>query len=227
MAKHIESVRNTILSTARRLILAQGYRKTTIRQIVQASGIASGSIYHLFPNKDKIFWALVQELLERTTRIVTEDFAHESPAFRYVAILEVELTAIAESPAVQEIYYESYARPETFGQIVERAAALQRGMLPPSAETAADDEAQRMQALLFKGAMYGYIMSFSFEREIDPAQSRMALVEMALQSIGMDEQAGAELAERMETMQPHWRKISQAVLDEDAAGAPQEGRSST
>lgn len=219
MAKNIEWVRRKILQTAKQLILAHGYRRTTIRQIVQASGIASGSIYHLFPNKDKIFWALVQELLESTTRIVAWDFASETPQFRYAAILEVELCSIAENPAVQEIYYESYAQPETFEQVVARAVAFQKEMVPIE-DSAEDEEERRRKTLLFKGAMYGYIMSFAFEQEIDPVRARIALVAMALELIDMDAAESQELAERMEGMQKAWCEIAKTILQDAPAGEP-------
>ena len=51
-AERMVGVRANILNTAKRLFLEQGYKKTTIRQIVQESGITSGSIYNLFDNKD-------------------------------------------------------------------------------------------------------------------------------------------------------------------------------
>lgn len=47
-AERMVGVRANILNTAKRLFLEQGYKKTTIRQIVQESGITSGSIYNLF-----------------------------------------------------------------------------------------------------------------------------------------------------------------------------------
>lgn len=229
MAKNIDSVRQRILQTAKQLILRQGYRKTTIRQIVQESGITSGSIYHLFPNKDKIFWALVQEILSRTVRMVTNNFAEETPEFRYAAILEVELTAIARSAAIQEIYYESYTQPDTFEQVVERSLNLQREILP--ARFVAGDEITRHgQVLLLRGAMFGYIMSFELERTIDPTHTRLAILQLALQQLGLQAEESSRLAQRLEDMQDRWFAIAQAILnaafdaEPGAAASPHEGR---
>ena len=44
-AVHMKGIRSRILRTAENLFLEQGYKTTTIRQIVQDSGITSGSIY--------------------------------------------------------------------------------------------------------------------------------------------------------------------------------------
>lgn len=43
-AVHMKGIRSRILKTAENLFLEQGYKTTTIRQIVQDSGITSGSI---------------------------------------------------------------------------------------------------------------------------------------------------------------------------------------
>ena len=41
--------RYNILHTAKRLFLNQGYRKTTIRQIVKEAGTSTGNFYFYFP----------------------------------------------------------------------------------------------------------------------------------------------------------------------------------
>lgn len=62
-AVHMKGIRNQILRTAEKLFLTQGYKTTTIRQIVQESGITSGSIYNIFEDKEHLFSALVDEFL--------------------------------------------------------------------------------------------------------------------------------------------------------------------
>lgn len=59
----MKGIRNQILRTAEKLFLTQGYKTTTIRQIVQESGITSGSIYNIFEDKEHLFSALVDEFL--------------------------------------------------------------------------------------------------------------------------------------------------------------------
>lgn len=54
-AVHMKGIRNQILRTAEKLFLTQGYKTTTIRQIVQESGITSGSIYNILRIKNICF----------------------------------------------------------------------------------------------------------------------------------------------------------------------------
>jgi AcrR family transcriptional regulator len=54
-----ERTRQTILDTAYRLFLEQGYSATSMRQIADSAGLALGGIYNHFASKDEIFQALV------------------------------------------------------------------------------------------------------------------------------------------------------------------------
>jgi len=56
-----ERTRQVILDTAERLILAQGYHGTSMRQIADEAGIAVGGIYNHFASKEAIFTALIEE----------------------------------------------------------------------------------------------------------------------------------------------------------------------
>lgn len=49
-----------ILSTAKKLFLAQGYSETTLTEISKKSGISVGSIYHRFPDKQSILYAILE-----------------------------------------------------------------------------------------------------------------------------------------------------------------------
>ena len=86
---HLELVRHKILETAKALFVKQGYKKTTIRQIVEHSGILTGSIYYLFKNKEDIFQALILELMKSCMDIIEQHFAEESPVFKCAALCMV------------------------------------------------------------------------------------------------------------------------------------------
>jgi len=43
-----------IIRISRRLFLEQGYDKTSVRQILNKSGLSTGSLYHFFKNKEEI-----------------------------------------------------------------------------------------------------------------------------------------------------------------------------
>ena len=61
-----DSVRNTISKTAEIRFSEVGYKQTTIGAIAQEAGIATGTVYKYFPNKETLFQS-----------IITSDFVEE------------------------------------------------------------------------------------------------------------------------------------------------------
>jgi AcrR family transcriptional regulator len=56
--------RRRILSTATRLLVADGWHNTTTRAIAAASGIATGTLFNYFPTKEAIAAELIAEALQ-------------------------------------------------------------------------------------------------------------------------------------------------------------------
>jgi AcrR family transcriptional regulator len=52
--------REQILDAALRLFAHQGYRGTNLREVASAAGLSTGNVYHLFPDKEAIFRALLE-----------------------------------------------------------------------------------------------------------------------------------------------------------------------
>jgi AcrR family transcriptional regulator len=61
-----------ILDIAARLIIQQGYDKTTLGDIAEAAGLSRGLVYLHFENKPKLFEALVQREILLYTRVWLE-----------------------------------------------------------------------------------------------------------------------------------------------------------
>ena len=78
MAERMRQTKNRILQTAKDIFLEQGCRRTTIRQIVERSGITSGSIYNIFSSKEEIFNTLAADVLENCIRMVQKEAVGES-----------------------------------------------------------------------------------------------------------------------------------------------------
>lgn len=56
-----EDIKQKILATTRRLVVEQGYNKISIRDITQASGIATGTFYNYYNSKQDVLSALLAE----------------------------------------------------------------------------------------------------------------------------------------------------------------------
>ena len=55
--------RKRLVQTALKLFSAQGYRNTTIADILKESGITRGSLYHYFPSKKELGFAAIDEMV--------------------------------------------------------------------------------------------------------------------------------------------------------------------
>ena len=61
MPKILDSIKEQILSAARRQIESSGYAATTIRSVAAECGIAVGTVYNYFPSKDVLIATFVSE----------------------------------------------------------------------------------------------------------------------------------------------------------------------
>jgi TetR/AcrR family transcriptional regulator, cholesterol catabolism regulator len=58
--------RELIVATAAEMFARKGIRATTVREIADAVGVLSGSLYHYFKSKDEIVQEILVEFLEET-----------------------------------------------------------------------------------------------------------------------------------------------------------------
>ncbi len=59
-----------ILQTARYLFYTEGYESVTVRQIIEAVGIAKGTFYHYFTSKEELLNALVDMMLDTVIPLI-------------------------------------------------------------------------------------------------------------------------------------------------------------
>ncbi|HEY0915063.1 MAG TPA: TetR/AcrR family transcriptional regulator [Solimonas sp.] len=64
--------RASILDSARRLFAEQGYDAVTIRDVIRATPLASGTFYNYFPDKESLLRSLVEERLSELTDRLTQ-----------------------------------------------------------------------------------------------------------------------------------------------------------
>ena len=58
--------REEILAIATRIFADKGYAGTTVREIADAAGILSGSLYHHFPSKESMLHEIMHGFLDGT-----------------------------------------------------------------------------------------------------------------------------------------------------------------
>jgi AcrR family transcriptional regulator len=97
--------REVILDRAADLFARQGVAATTVREIADAVGILSGSLYHHFASKDDIVDAIVgsfmTDLVARYDGVLTST---QDPAQRLRGLVVASLETVAGHPHATEIY---------------------------------------------------------------------------------------------------------------------------
>lgn len=58
-ASHLAARREQIVEAARALFAERGFSRTTMADVVAASGLSTGAVYHYFPSKDELVLAAV------------------------------------------------------------------------------------------------------------------------------------------------------------------------
>ena len=141
--------RKQILDKALRLFSKQGYRGTNIREIAEAAGLSTGNVYHLFPDKESIFRALLDRYfailaspdnpfnqalaagafpndLEALGRGSRESVRKYKP---YVALIYVDVVEF-EGKHIRRYYSEMAQRFETFMASHPGQAAIKQKLRP-------------------------------------------------------------------------------------------------
>ena len=70
-----------LLDTATTLFSQNGYEATGVRDILQTSGVSTGSFYHFFSSKESIFAAVIERYLQGYTDRIGSSCADEETPF--------------------------------------------------------------------------------------------------------------------------------------------------
>jgi len=179
-------VREKVLTAAKELFIMQGYKKTTILQIVERSGVLTGSIYHFFKNKEDIFKTIVLDLFDMGDRLVVDSLgADMNPSLRSAILCMLELAAVELDDRICELYYEAYNSNTIFESLVIRetefAQTLFRDYNPSFAY---DDYYVRVMAL--KSVMRSFITHRYLNRQKSLLGFREVFIDMLLPTFNIE-----------------------------------------
>jgi AcrR family transcriptional regulator len=86
---------DSILAVSKRLFLERGYAATSMREIAEKSGIAKATIYHHFPDKERILLALFEGTKEGQKAMLAAIRAQEDPVSRIETAVRENLRLLA------------------------------------------------------------------------------------------------------------------------------------
>lgn len=190
-----------ILTVCVRLFLEQGYRETTISQIVEEAGVARGSFQNLFPTKDAVLMELVKPMFGGQFG-VARGLAGENlpPVYAYAVETAIQLTLTERSEVLREIYLEAYTLPDTAEYIYLHTTAELKAIFGANFPSYSDSDFYEMD-IGSAGLMRSYMarkcdIHFPLERKLRrflTAAMRMYKVPEAEQARVLDFIAGLDM----------------------------------
>ena len=189
-----EDTRERILDAALNIFSNKGYHDTRMDEIVEASETSKGSIYFHFPNKERLFLALVDQFADLLERRVVEAVEQEEQGIMQVrAALQACLETFGRyrRPAkillVQAVGLGTVFEKKRI-EVNDRFANLIRKYLDESIAigdiTPVDTE---VVSYAWMGAIYGIVIRWVYTGEPDSERILSALLPLLLKSVGYEE----------------------------------------
>ena len=113
MRRDSSETKRKILTVCVRLFLEQGYKNTTVSQIVDEAGVARGSYLNLFPTKDRILLELTETMFGGqfgVARSIAD--SRLPPVYAYAVETAIQMTLTELNENLREIYIEAYTQKE-------------------------------------------------------------------------------------------------------------------
>ena len=177
-----------ILTVCVRLFLEQGYKNTSVSQIVDEAGVARGSYLNLFPTKDKILLDLTETMFGGQfgmARSITD--TKLPPVYAYALETAIQLTLTELNENLREIYIEAYSLPETSEYIYLHTTAELKQIFSANFPDYSDSDFYEME-ICTAGLMRNYMarkcdIHFPLERKL----SRFLTAAMRVYRVPEDE----------------------------------------
>lgn len=190
------STRERILDAALNIFSSKGYHDTRLDEIVDEAHVSKGSIYFHFPNKEKLFLALVDQFSDLLERRVVEAIQQEQQGMdriRAALITVLDTFGRYRRPA-KILLVQAVGLGTVFEKkrmiVTDRFAALIQtyldeavlvGDIPPG-----DTE---IIAHAWMGAIYNIVIQWVYTGEPEPERILNTLLPLLLRSVGYDEAA--------------------------------------
>ncbi|MEO8397784.1 MAG: TetR/AcrR family transcriptional regulator, partial [Chloroflexota bacterium] len=189
-----EDTRERILDAALSIFSNKGYHDTRMDEIVEASDTSKGSIYFYFPNKERLFLALVDQFADLLERRVIEAVEQQEQGIMQVrAALQACLETFGRyrRPAkillVQAVGLGTVFEKKRV-EVNDRFANLIRKYLDESitiGDIAPVDT--EVVSYAWMGAIYGIVIRWVYTGEPDSERILSALLPLLLKSVGYEE----------------------------------------
>ena len=209
MRRDSSETKRKILTVCVRLFLEQGYKNTSVSQIVDEAGVARGSYLNLFPTKDKILLDLTETMFGGQfdmARSIAD--TKLPPVYAYALETAIQLTLTELNENLREIYIEAYSLPDTAEYIYLHTTAELKQIFSANFPDYSDSDFYEME-IGTAGLMRSYMarkcdIHFPLERKL----SRFLTAAMRVYRVPEDElEQAVRFVERLDI-----RSIAERVM---------------
>jgi AcrR family transcriptional regulator len=118
-----------ILEAAARVLVKDGFERTTTNRVAEAAGVSIGSLYQYFPSKEALVAALITRHMDAMRGLIIAALDRVRalplrPAAR--AMIELVVEAHAVDPALHRVLMEQVPRTGRLGKVADFEADLHR-----------------------------------------------------------------------------------------------------
>jgi len=172
--RQAEATHQLLISVARELFAEQGYRATSIEEIIQRAGVARGALYHHFAGKDALFRAVYDQVqAETASRVVAAALAGPEPWAGVRAGLGAFLDACLEPEFRRIVVLDSVpvlSQDVWDGGIEHNELPMLRSVLTPLVESSLPGVPVEPLVHVALGGLYGAALYIA--RSSDPVAAR-------------------------------------------------------
>ena len=191
--KDSQGTRERILEASLSIFSRKGYHDTRLDEIVEASHTSKGAIYFHFPNKERLFLALVDQSADLLERRVVEAIQEEDKGINRVRIAMVTIldTFGRYRRPAKILLVQASGLGSTFedkrNEINDRFAFLIQTYLDESVEVG-DIEAvdTEVVSIAWMGAIYNVVIRWVNTGEPEPERILNSLLPILLKSVGYE-----------------------------------------
>lgn len=179
--------RMELVLAAATLFRDQGYERTTVRDLGNAVGLQSGSLFYHFRSKEEILVAVMALGISRTTEQLEAALAEAAtPRSKLAALFQVHLHSLLgdNQAALEVMLYEwrsvsAQARPELI-VLRDRYEALWQQVLELAAEAGLVKQDTRLLRRTLLGSLHWSVQWFREEGELSVDQLAERMLELVL-----------------------------------------------
>ncbi|NLN86136.1 MAG: TetR/AcrR family transcriptional regulator [Syntrophomonadaceae bacterium] len=103
--KQSKERRQHLLRCSLQLFIDKGYFNTTIRDIIAASGVGTGTFYNYFVDKEDVLKALLEEFAEQIIAGISQYYMEEEDLYeRFVETKRITMEIFARNQELSELY---------------------------------------------------------------------------------------------------------------------------